>query len=310
MTLRLRTIAFLILLLPLAGFAQEGTTPSVDEWALALGRDYSILPNVTYAVAEGVECKLDAFIRRSADGPVPTLIHIHGGGWVTGMKETAILSLLPYIALGYSIVNVEYRLARVSLAPAAVEDCRQALRWVYRNAEKHGFDTTRIVVTGGSAGGHLALMTGMAHPDSGFDAPREWDYSKPSMKVAAIINWYGITDVADLLSGPNQQAYAVSWLGGQPGREALARRVSPLSYVRRDLPPILSIHGDRDQLVPYSHGVRLHEALDAVGVPNHLVTIPGGRHGGFAPEEMSMIYGVIREFLAEHELLPHRPPQR
>jgi acetyl esterase/lipase len=303
-------VALLILVLVVPGSARQAENSSIQEWTVAISRDYSILPNITYAVAQNVECKLDAYVNRSSGSPTPTLIHIHGGGWVTGTKETTILSLLPYFAMGFSIVNVEYRLARVSLAPAAVEDCRLALRWVYENAEKYGFDTTRLVVTGGSAGGHLALMTGMANPDSGFDAPREWDYAMPSMRVAAIINWYGITDVGDLLSGPNRQSYAVSWLGGQPDREALARRVSPLFHVRAGLPPVLTIHGDRDQLVPYAHAVRLHKALDAVHVPNRLVTIPGGRHGGFTGEQMSMIYGVIREFLTEHGLIPAPTPAK
>ena len=301
---RRATLALLIVAITVPCLARQEESTPLDEWSIAVGRNYLILPNVTYAIAQNYECKLDAYVNRAKSGPTPTLIHIHGGGWVTGTKETAILPLLPYIAMGFSVVNVEYRLARVSLAPAAVEDCRQALRWVYKNAEKYGFDTTRLVVTGGSAGGHLALMTGMVHPDSGFDAPREWDYAAPSMRVAAIINWYGITDVADLLTGPNQQAYAVSWLGSRDDRKRMAERVSPLTYVREDLPPILTIHGNQDQLVPYAHAVRLHNALDAHHVPNQLLTIPGGRHGGFSPEETSMIYGVIRQFLTDHALMP------
>ena len=301
--------ALVVMITPERSLSQGSDRFSIQEWTVAIGRNYSLVPNITYAVAENFECKLDAYVNRASGVPTPTLIHIHGGGWVTGSKETAILSLLPYFAMGFSIVNVEYRLARVSLAPAAVEDCRLALRWVYRNAGEYGFDTTSLVVTGGTAGGRLALMTGMAEPDSGFDAPREWDPAMPSLRVAAIINWYGITDVPDLLSGSNQQAYAVSWLGGQPNREAVARRVSPLTYIRSDLPPILTIHGDQDQLVPYTHGVRLHKALDAVGTPNQLLTIAGGRHGGFSGEQMSMIYAVIRQFLTEHALMPGGQPK-
>ena len=304
MTTRFLSLVLLLIAIPHQHSAGQADDASVQEWTVAISRDYSIIPNIIYAVAGNFDCKLDAYVNKASGGPTPTLIHIHGGGWVGGRKETAILSLLPYFAMGFSIVNVEYRLARVALAPAAVEDCRLALRWVYENAEKYGFDTSRIVVTGGSAGGHLALMTGIAHPDSGFDAPREWDYSTPSMTVAAVINWYGITDVIDLLSGPNQEAYAVSWLGGQRDREAIARRSSPLSHVRSGLPPVLTIHGDKDQLVPYAHAVRLHKALDAADVPNQLVTIPGGRHGGFTREEMAMIFSVIRRFLDEQGLMP------
>ena len=217
------------------------------------------------------------------------------------------MELLPYLALGFHVVNVEYRLARVSPPPAAVEDCRVALRWVYENAKQYGFDTTKIVVTGGSAGGHLALMTGMLDAAAGFDASKEWDDAMPTMNVAAIINWFGITDVGELLDGPNRKAYAVNWLGSLPGREKVAPRVSPMTYVRPGLPPVLTIHGDNDQLVPYTQAVRLHRALTEARVPNRLITIPGGRHGGFTREQLAGAYAAIREFLDQNGI---RPPAR
>jgi acetyl esterase/lipase len=263
-------------------------------------RNCWIYPNITYSVASNYQCKLDVYALQSTKGPVPTVVYIHGGGWVAGVKETDILEALPYFEMGCSFVNVEYRLASVSLAPAAVEDCRLALRWVYQNAKKFNFDTSRIIITGGSAGGHLALMTGMLDESAGFDAAKDWNTARLILPVAAIINWYGITDVNDLLSGPNRQGYAVSWLGSQSGGEELARRVSPLTYVRKGLPPIFTVHGDADELVPYSHAVRLHEALDDAGVPNKLLTIPGGKHGGFTREQMLTIFSSIREFLAQH----------
>jgi dipeptidyl aminopeptidase/acylaminoacyl peptidase len=80
----------------------------------------------------------------------------------------------------------------------------------------------------------------------------------------------------------------------------VAHRVSPLTYIRAGLPPILTIHGDADTTVPYQHAVRLHEALNKAGVPNQLLTIPGGKHGNFTPEERTRIYVTIREFLAKN----------
>jgi acetyl esterase/lipase len=221
-----------------------------------------------------------------------------------GKKETSILWLLPYFQMGFSVVNVEYRLAEVSLAPAAVEDCRLALRWVLKNAKKYGFDTSRIVVTGGSAGGHLSLMTGMLTPEAGFDSPKNWQRRLvPPPHVSAIVNWYGITDVADLLSGENMQEYAVSWLGSRADRVSLAKRVSPLTYIRKDLPPILTIHGTKDRLVPYDHAVRLHQGLDDEGVPNKLITIPEGGHGGFTRDQIMEIQKQIRAFLKEQGII-------
>jgi len=279
------------------------TTPDGATWPVDIMMSYSIAPNITYSVANGHECKLDVYARRSTGTRVPTLVYIHGGGWVGDTKEEALLKLLPYFEMGFSVVNVEYRLAKVSLAPGAVEDCRLALRWVVLNAGKYGFDTSRIVVSGGSAGGHLALMTGMLDPSAGFDAPKEWTRTDPPMKVAAIINWFGITDVKDLLAGPDRQNYAVSWLGSQSARDDLATHVSPLSYVHKGGPPVLTVHGDNDDIVPYSHALRLHKALTDAGVPNTLITVRGGKHGDFSRDEMLRDYAAIREFLKHSGVL-------
>jgi len=124
----------------------------------------------------------------------------------------------------------------------------------------------------------------------------------PLPKVAAIVDWYGITDVAELLDGVNRKPYAVQWLASLPDREAIARRVSPLTYAREGLPPILMIQGDADPTVPYTQSLRLREALTKANVTNELVTVPGGKHGGFSPAERSMIYVKIREFLAKNGL--------
>ncbi len=300
-----RTLIALLCAIALAAQTVPGQTAPADGfgWSVDLAQHYSIVPDVIYATADNFDCKLDAYVRKGTDAPVPTVVFIHGGGWVIGTKETALLAFLPYLEMGLSVVNVDYRLARVALAPAAVEDCRLALRWVMKNARRYNFDSSRIIVTGSSAGGHLALMTGMLDSAAGFDATREWDQNLVPLKVAAIVNWYGITDVKDLLAGPNRQNYAVSWLGSQPDRDRLAARLSPLTYVRKDVPPVFTIHGDNDDLVPYSHAVRLHSALDKAGVPNKLVTIPGDKHGGFSRDDMVRIFAMIRVFLKENGIL-------
>ena len=274
-----------------------------DSWTLNAVNNYRIVPNVVYSTANGYDCKLDVYVRNNSGAPTPTVIYIHGGGWVAGTKETSVMNLLPWFELGLNVVNVEYRLARVSLAPAAVQDCRLALRWVFKNAKQYGFDTTKIIVSGGSAGGHLALTTGMLDASYGFDTPTDWDYAGVEPKVAAIVNWFGISNVKDLLSGPNRQEYAVDWLGALPNKEAVALSVSPITYVRKGLPPIFTVHGDKDQLVPYPQAVALHAALTKAGVPNQLVTIPGGRHGGFTKEQMTDIYAAIKEFLKKYKVV-------
>ncbi len=260
---------------------------------------YRVVPNITYLTANNFDAKLDVYSRSDVTTPQPTLIWIHGGGWTGGNKEGATFSLLPYMEMGWNVVNVEYRLARVSLAPAAVEDCLCALRWVIRNAKQYNFDTGKLVVSGSSAGGHLALTTALIPAFAGMDRQCP---GNEELKVAAVVDWYGITDVADLLEGTNMKTYAVQWLGSMPNRVEIAKRVSPLTYVRSGLPPIISIQGDADPTVPYSHSVRLQDALKKAGVAGELVTIPGGKHGGFTRAENERAYTTIRAFLAKHGL--------
>lgn len=268
------------------------------DWTAAMFVDYGFIePNITYAKAGGVDLKLDLYRPKSKNSKkLPTLVWIHGGGWRGGSKESYSLRVLPWLEMGWNVVNVEYRLTGVARAPAAVEDCRCALRWVFENAEKYAFDTERIVVSGQSAGGHLALMTGMATGEKSFDVncPGE------SVRVAAIVNWFGITDVGDLLQGKNKTEFASNWIGPDRfGDARLIRSVSPLSYVRPGLPPIITIHGDKDPLVPYDHAVRLHKALTESGVTNKLVTIKNGDHGDFSKKDSIAAYKAIRKFLKQ-----------
>ena len=284
-----------MLALAVPGLAQ--LSPSAT-WATHAANEYQTYPNLTYVTASGIEQKLDVYKRRDA-GPHPTVIYYHGGFWAAGNKEGALMTLMPWFEMGWNVVNVEYRLARVAPAPAAVEDCLCALKFVVAQAKTYDVDVNRIVVTGESAGGHLALTTGMIPASTGLDN----ECTGPRIpRVAAIINWFGITDVNDVIDGPNRRDIAATWLGSLPNREEVAKRLSPLTYVRAGLPPILTIHGDADPTVPYPEAVALHKALDQAGVPNQLLTIPGGKHGGFTPEERTKIFLTIREFLAKHGL--------
>lgn len=305
-------------------FADVEVNP-IDDLLTGILMRYRIRPHLTYAIANNYECKLDLWVPENPGERVPTLMYIHGGGWVSGEREEFALLFLPFIEMGFAVANVQYRMAHVSPAPSAVQDCRAALRWVTYNADKYGLDADRIVVFGHSAGGHLALMTGMLDSSAGLDweipgsndderSEMMWRYyadkqaGREELKVAAIIEWSGVTDVSDLLDGPNKKGYALAWLGAAPDLEGLARRVSPITYVRPGLPPMLLIHGDADPIVPYSHAVRLHEALDEAGVRNGLVTIPGGVHVRFKREDIARIYALIREVLVRNGLMPVKKP--
>lgn len=273
---------------------------SAAEWAAVVGNEVRTTSGITYLTASNWEAKLDVY-RPATPGPHPTLLHIHGGGWTGGSREGVVLRSLPYVQMGFAVVNVTYRLARVAPAPAAVEDCLCALRWIAENAKEYGFDLSRLAVTGYSAGGHLALTTGMIPESAGLDRQCP---GVPLPKVAAIVNWYGITDVNDLLDGANRRVYAVTWLGSLENRDAVARRVSPLTYVRKDLPPVLTIHGDADPVVPYAHGTRLQAALQGAGATSELVTIPKGLHGNFPRAEQLRAIQAVRAFFVKHGVLP------
>jgi acetyl esterase/lipase len=292
--------------------AQQAQMSERAAWVSTLR--YRMVPNQTYRTATNIDLKLDLYLPMDAteSRPAPTMIYIHGGGWWSGNKEQAVISLLPWIEMGYAVVNVEYRLGGAAGAPAAVEDCRCALRWVRNHAKEYRLDPARIVLSGHSAGGHLALMTGLLNTSAGLDYAcidrAEGGRGEPTaadIPVAAIINWFGITDVKDLLSGPNAKTYAVRWIGSLPNaadRETLAARLSPLTYVRADQPPVFTIHGDDDPTVPYTHATRLRDALVRAGVSNELITVPGGKHGGFPPAESLRIWSAIRAFLQKHQL--------
>jgi len=265
---------------------------------VAFFNNYRIYKNITYLTVNNYNLKLDIY-QSLASKPQPTVIFIHGGGWVDRPREVEVFFLLPYLKMGFSVVNVGYRLAAQSLAPAAVSDCRCALGWVMKNAQQYNFDVEKIIVSGFSAGGHLAMMTGMLSAAAGFDSYCAGD---EELKVAAIVNWYGITDVKDLLQGENIRDYALEWMGNQSDRLEIAERVSPINYVHSQLPPIFTVHGDADLSVPYNHAVKFHEALDRVNIPNQLLTIPGGGHGGFSYSENLKIYENIEDFFIKYGL--------
>jgi dipeptidyl aminopeptidase/acylaminoacyl peptidase len=113
------------------------------------------------------------------------------------------------------------------------------------------------------------------------------------------VDWYGPTDVSDILQGANRQTYALAWLAGLTDKAAEAKRVSPISYVHVGLPPILILHGDQDPTVPYSQSVHLHALLDGAHQPNELYTVAGGKHGMFGNDPNEHAYEKIWEFL-EH----------
>lgn len=277
---------------------------SAQDWASLVGQRFRAERDVVYRSAPtdngsgNVSLKLDLYIPYDKS-PGPTMLYIHGGGWQTGSKEQYVLWYLPYLQLGFRVVAVQYRLSGLAPAPAAIEDCRCAFRWVARNGEKYGIDPKRIVVTGGSAGGHLALLTAML--DESFDGP--CNDSGPAPKALAVINYYGATDMEELLA--EGRPYLSRWFRAPGDAKQLARRMSPLIWVKRGVPPVLTLHGDADKSIPYTQSVRLHDALSKAGVANELITIQGGAHGRhtWTDNDTIRVQRAIETFLKKQEII-------
>ncbi len=292
--MRLRSaIALSVALLFISG--SKGFTQNFSRGITAR---YRISSNVTYLKSGAWEGKMDIYSRPDA-GPQPTLIWMHGGGMPDGTKDGQLFALMPYLESGWNVINLEHRYPGVTLAPAALQNCWCALRWVVHNAPMYGFDTTKLVISGASSGSWFALAAAMT------PRPEHWDEACPGnedAKVAAVVNWYGIWDFADLLQGPNQKPYAAGWVQNLPNPLDIARMLAPAVTV--STPPTISIHGDADPTVPYTQSVRLHEALKRAHVKEQMITIAGGKHGGFTRAENETAFAAIEVFLKNQGLWP------
>lgn len=289
------------------------TAASAQSDVATLSRTFLVRPNVTYVTAGGSDLKLDVISPNQTATPTPVALFFHGGGWrgvdpiQPSTKESNILRVLPYLSLGMTVVNVEYRTAKMALAPAEIEDARCAMGWVAARAKELNVDAMRMVIIGESTGGHLALMAGMAPIGS------EFDIHCPGTITAApkvIINWSGITDLEDITTGAHAETFsgigqaARTWLGAGVSPERI-RALSPVFNLRAGAPAIISIHGDKDQTVPIEQATRLHDALARASIPNRIVTLNGGGHGlqGAPPDELARALEVIRAFLVERGVL-------
>jgi acetyl esterase/lipase len=307
----------LALALSAARIAAQDSDP-VARWAAVAAYEIRVFPDgekdhmggpgIVYNRAGNVDLKLDVFTPGPETVVRPTLIYYHGGGWVHLRKEDRAFYTLPYLVRGMDVVNVEYRLANVARAPAAVEDARCAVHWAYAHAREYGFDVNKLVVIGESAGGHLALMAGLLRPEDGLDDACAWSLRNTPVKVAAIVNYFGPSNLSELLESPKVRANApwlLEWLGPGPNRAELARQMSPLTYVHKGAPPTITIQGRKDSSVPYTQAVRLHESFTAADVPNELMMIQAGTHGqrNFSREDNIKAQEAIFRFLEKNGVL-------
>ncbi|HEY0681305.1 MAG TPA: alpha/beta hydrolase [Steroidobacter sp.] len=262
--------------------------------------------DLTYMSPGGHDLHLDVYTPAPSHGPTPVWIHVHGGAWWKGARPEGWKGFSAYLDAGFSVVTVQYRLAGIATAPAAVQDVRCVISWVGKHADRFGFDTKRIVVTGSSAGGHLALMAGMLTNDNDIDLPE----CREPPPVAAIVDFYGPTDL-DTWPAPNPSGGFIQaphssiarWIGERADAPAMRKRMSPVSYVRASLPPIFIVHGDADPVVPLQESLNLKQKLDAAGARSALHVVPGGAHGKFNDQQERAIEQDVLNFLRHQGVL-------
>ena len=259
--------------------------------------------DIIYRQIRGQDLKLDVY-EQPGGKPAPVVVYWHGGAWWKGERPATYGSFRALLGMGFSVVSVDYRLTDVALAPAAVQDVRCPLAWVKKNAAEYHFDASRVVAYGTSAGGHLALMAGFLPPKNGIDPPECGEVPQ----VAAVMDYYGIPDVKGVvISGIPLSKSTVRWLGNGPEMLGLAAQMSPVTYLRAGLPSVFIAHGDADPTVPYQQSIDLRKSLESLHVPVTMVTVPGGVHGAFPPDQTLRINEALEKFFLQNHIITATP---
>lgn len=226
----------------------DATPPIIPTTAVEVTKD------IEYGKGGDIPLLLDVYIPETPiASPTPAIVFIHGGGWRGGDKYPGgkIRTLAKH---GFVGVSINYRLSGVAPFPAAVEDCKCAVRWLRANAEKYNVDPDRIGVWGSSAGGHLAMIVGCADEAAGLEGNGGW--AEYSSRVQAVCSYWGPSDFSSLpesrvSSGSNSAE--IQFLDGTieeiPDTYVLA---SAVTYVTPDDPPLLLVYGELDSVVPFS----------------------------------------------------------
>lgn len=276
--------------------AEEPNAKSIDE-------SVTTLKDVHYVENGTSRQTLDLYLPKG-DEVKPLVIWIHGGAFRFGSKA------LPFpasrmLSKGFAVASLNYRLTNTVKFPEPVQDCKAAVRWLRAHAAEHHLDTDHFGVWGASAGGYFATMLGVTSQGGQFDAGENLEYSSA---VQCVIDEYGPTDFTmmdiqdkDLPGNMNHDAAdsPESRLLGGPVQENKdkAAAASPITYVTSESAPILIIHGDQDNLVPYEQSLLLTKALEKAKVPFTLHTVKNGGHGsGFSEAD----HLAAEDFLIAH----------
>jgi acetyl esterase/lipase len=266
---------------------------------------------ITYSKAGDQELKLD-LAKPEGDGPFPAIVFIHGGGWMGGERAHFRPLAEEAAKKGYVGITISYRLMKFDrekketttaepIFPAQIHDCKAAVRWLRAHAEKYHVDKNRIGVAGGSAGGHLSLLVGLTDKSDKLEG--EAGYADQSSRVQAVVNIFGPTEMASCHAGSSVAWIFRLFMGGTPDETPkVYKAASPVTYVSKDDPPVLTIHGDQDKLVPVAQAKLLDEKLKAAGVDHELLILEGQGHG-FGGESQKQAFQALWSFF-EKQLKP------
>jgi acetyl esterase/lipase len=242
---------------------------------------------------------LDLYSPKSK-GPHPTLLVVHGGGWIGGSKNSFRDIAVMLASRGYVVANVEYRLATEAKFPGAVHDIGAAVRWLRANAEKYSIDPQRIGAVGGSAGGHLVSMIATtAHSNKYNDGKNHPD--KSTKLQAAVVMGAGVDQVSRVKEAKNQSIKnCVIFFGAEYHENPeIYAEASPITHVDKNTAPLLFLDGGQDN--PGKRYVDMRPKLDAAGVANELVVIADARHGQWGREPYrSQFVAAMDTFFKKH----------
>jgi acetyl esterase/lipase len=259
--------------------------------------------DLVYAKVNGKELKLDVFVPEKADGPLPLIVWIHGGGWQSGSKSNCLPLTLGFVERGYVLASIDYRLSGEAIFPAQIEDCKAAIRWLRANAGEYHIDPDHLAAWGSSAGWHLVALVGTSGDVKEFD---KGDHLDTSSRVQAVVDFFGPTDLVQFVQTPRYTGHAKAdspeskLLGGAVlENKDKAAKANPIEYITKDDPPFLIAHGTADPLVSPAQSELLNAALQKAGVESSLHPVAGAKHGGpeFSTPEMTTL---VATFLDRH----------
>lgn len=230
------------------------------------------IKDIEYKNVGGKSLQLDIYKPRNLAEPAPLLVFVHGGGWKGGKRSDYLVYLVDFAKKGYITATVSYRLKNDSIYPACVQDVSDAMHFLFSNAAKYGYDPDRVAMIGGSAGGHLVLMTTYDFKEPAIPLDSVYLATRPH-KIKAVVDIYGPVDMTTEYA--RTHPLIIGFLGHQfSEKPELYWEASPAKYLREGLPPTLIFQGTSDNLVPASQSDTLKARLDRFGVPAEYYKLP------------------------------------